>query len=111
MSLVSSRQKDALVDLPARKGDHATLLYSEADWTFDTLRNSYNAIERIAEEELKLDVYPNRIEVITSEQMLDVYTSHGMPLIYKLKSVHQLPHGGKQRHDAGVGNCARRFRA
>ena len=25
----------------------------------------------------------NRIEVITSEQMLDVYTSHGMPLIYK----------------------------
>ena len=30
-----------------------------------------------------LDVYPNQIEVITAEQMLDAYSSVGMPLYYK----------------------------
>jgi len=58
------------------------MLYTGNDWTFETLRDCYDAIERIATEELKLEVFPNRIEVITSEQMLDVYTSHGMPLSY-----------------------------
>ncbi len=59
------------------------LLYSGTDWDFRTLQRSYDAIERIACEELGLEVYPNRIEVITSEQMLDVYTAHGMPLTYR----------------------------
>ena len=60
-----------------------SLLYQGADWDFPILRRSYDAIERIACEELGLEVYPNRIEVITSEQMLDVYTAHGMPLTYR----------------------------
>ena len=60
-----------------------TLLYRGTDWDFATLRRSYDAIERIATDELGLDCYPNRIEVITSEQMLDVYTAHGMPLTYR----------------------------
>jgi stage V sporulation protein R len=59
------------------------LLYTGTDWNFRTLQRSYDAIERIACEELGLEVYPNRIEVITSEQMLDVYTAHGMPLTYR----------------------------
>ena len=59
------------------------LLYSGTDWNFDTLRRSYDAIERIATDELGLELYANRIEVITSEQMLDVYTAHGMPLTYR----------------------------
>jgi spore cortex formation protein SpoVR/YcgB (stage V sporulation) len=33
--------------------------------------------------ELGLDTYPNQIEVITTEQMLDAYSSIGMPLLYK----------------------------
>ena len=37
----------------------------------------------IALKELKLDLYPNQIEVITFEQMLDAYSSIGMPLMYK----------------------------
>jgi len=32
---------------------------------------------------LKLEIYPNQIEIISSEQMLDAYSSHGMPLMYK----------------------------
>ncbi len=59
------------------------LLYSGTDWDYATLGRSYDAIERIATEELGLELYPNRIEVITSEQMLDVYTAHGMPLTYR----------------------------
>ena len=59
------------------------LLYRGSDWDFQTLRRCYDAIERIAEDELGLELYPNRIEVITSEQMLDVYAAHGMPLTYR----------------------------
>lgn len=60
-----------------------SLLYQGADWNFGTLRRSYDAIERIACDELGLELYPNRIEVITSEQMLDLYTAQGMPLTYR----------------------------
>jgi len=83
MSLAPHRHGPAMLDRPTPSSGGSALLYSGSDWTFDTLRQSYDAIERIAETELKLEIYPNRIEVITSEQMLDVYTSHGMPLIYK----------------------------
>ena len=83
MSLGSNRSALSMLNRPVPSQSGSNLIYDGADWTFDTLRQSYDAIEQIAETELKLDVYPNRIEVITSEQMLDVYTSHGMPLIYK----------------------------
>jgi spore cortex formation protein SpoVR/YcgB (stage V sporulation) len=53
------------------------------DWDFDSLRRSYDAINEIALKELKLDLYPNQIEVITFEQMLDAYSSIGMPLMYQ----------------------------
>jgi spore cortex formation protein SpoVR/YcgB (stage V sporulation) len=58
------------------------LLFSEAEWDFPVLDRTYKAIEDIALNELKLDVYPNQIEVISSEQMLDAYSSLGMPLMY-----------------------------
>ena len=59
------------------------LLYAGSDWNFGTIRRCYDAIERVAEDELGLEVYPNRVEIITAEQMLDVYTAHGMPLTYR----------------------------
>ena len=59
------------------------LLYTGTDWNFHVIQRSYDAIERIACEELGLEVYANRIEIITAEQMLDVYTAHGMPLSYR----------------------------
>ena len=37
----------------------------------------------IAFDDLGLDIYPNQIEVITSEQMLDAYASVGLPLMYR----------------------------
>jgi stage V sporulation protein R len=61
----------------------ADRLFEGADWDFSTLQRIHDACEEIARSELGLDVYPNRIEVITAEQMLDAYSSVGMPLFYK----------------------------
>lgn len=55
----------------------------DPDWNFDKLRRAYDAIDAIARNELRLDLYPSQIEVITFEQMLDAYSSIGMPLMYK----------------------------
>jgi hypothetical protein len=54
-------------------------LYRGADWDFSILQRVHDACEEIALAELGLDVYPNQIEVITAEQMLDAYSSIGMP--------------------------------
>lgn len=59
------------------------LLFDGSEWTFDTLSRTYEAIEKIAKEDLGLNVYPNQIEIISSEQMLDAYSSIGMPLMYQ----------------------------
>src|SRR5580700_394035 len=61
----------------------AELLFEGADWDFQKLQRIHDACEEIARSELGLDVYPNQIEVITAEQMLDAYSSIGMPLLYK----------------------------
>ena len=59
------------------------LLFQGADWDFSTLQRINDACAEIATSELGLDCYPNQIEVITAEQMLDAYSSVGMPLFYK----------------------------
>jgi stage V sporulation protein R len=60
----------------------SALLFESADWTFDTLKRTYDAIEAIAVGEMGLEPYPNQIELISSEQMLDAYSSIGMPIFY-----------------------------
>lgn len=60
-----------------------TPLFTGADWDFEKIQRVYDAVEGIAKGELGLETYPNQIEVITSEQMLDAYSSIGMPLMYK----------------------------
>src|SRR5947207_6812134 len=57
-------------------------LFEEAEWDFATLDRTYRAIEDIALNDLRLDVYPNQVELISSEQMLDAYSSLAMPLMY-----------------------------
>ena len=58
-------------------------LFEDAEWNFDLLKSVYDAIHAIGVGELGLDVYPNQIEVITAEQMLDAYASIGMPQMYR----------------------------
>lgn len=58
------------------------LLPMQSEWTPQYIEQFTNEIDRIATEKYKLDVYPNQLEIITSEQMMDAYSSHGMPIFY-----------------------------
>lgn len=66
-----------------RYAHRSDLLFSGSDWNFQTLSHAYDVIEAVAKEELHLDIYPVQMEVISSEQMLDAYSSIGMPLMYR----------------------------
>lgn len=52
------------------------------DWNFDLLELYHQEIARVAKF-YRLDTYPNQIEVITAEQMMDAYSSVGMPIGYQ----------------------------
>lgn len=52
-----------------------------SEWTFELIQKYDAEISRVAKH-YGLDTYPNQIEVITSEQMMDAYSSVGMPLNY-----------------------------
>jgi stage V sporulation protein R len=56
------------------------------DWTFELIDEYEQEIRKTAAE-FGLDTYPNQIEVITSEQMLDAYASVGLPIGYPPRSV------------------------
>ncbi len=56
-------------------------LSTGAEWTFDLIETYDREIARIAKN-FKLDTYPNQLEVITAEQMMDSYASVGMPIGY-----------------------------
>ena len=58
------------------------MLPSPSDWTFDLI-NDYHQVIRETAESFKLDTYPNQLEVITAEQMMDAYASVGMPVNYR----------------------------
>lgn len=57
-------------------------LSTEPEWTFELVEAYDEAIGRIAHETFELDTYPNQIEIISAEQMMDAYSSVGMPVGY-----------------------------
>ncbi|WP_280636360.1 SpoVR family protein [Endozoicomonas sp. G2_1] len=57
------------------------MLSDSPEWTFELLEQYQVEIERVANY-YQLDFYPNQIEVITAEQMMDAYASVGMPIGY-----------------------------
>ncbi len=59
----------------------ANVISRGADWDFELLERYDTAIAEIAAE-YRLDTYPNQIEIITSEQMLDAYATSGLPVGY-----------------------------
>jgi stage V sporulation protein R len=59
------------------------LLYTGDDWSTDDLERIIISAEKIGREEYGLTLYPNQIEIINAEQMLDAYSSTGLPLTYK----------------------------
>jgi len=51
------------------------------DWDFELIKEYEKVIAEIAQS-YGLDTYPNQIEIISSEQMIDAYSSIGMPVGY-----------------------------
>ncbi|MBV8665919.1 MAG: SpoVR family protein [Burkholderiaceae bacterium] len=56
-------------------------LPEQSEWTFDLIQQAHTEIRRVARN-FDLDTYPNQLEIITAEQMMDAYTSVGMPVSY-----------------------------
>ncbi len=56
-------------------------LSEDSEWSFELLETYDREIARVAAH-YGLDTYPNQIEIITSEQMIDAYSSVGMPVGY-----------------------------
>ena len=56
-------------------------LSTGSEWTFELIQAYDQEIARIAKD-FKLDTYPNQIEIISAEQMMDSYASVGMPIGY-----------------------------
>lgn len=57
-------------------------LPQSSDWTFEQLYAYADAIEIAAKDVFHLDTFPIQLEVISAEQMMDVYSTVGMPLGY-----------------------------
>ena len=51
------------------------------EWTFELLEHYERELGRIARG-YELDTFPNQLEIISSEQMMDAYSSVGMPVGY-----------------------------
>ncbi|MGZ9898420.1 SpoVR family protein [Shewanella gaetbuli] len=58
-----------------------TPLSDGPEWTFELLDQYLIEIEAAAKH-FKIDAYPNQIEIITAEQMMDAYAGIGMPIGY-----------------------------
>ncbi|WP_341889670.1 SpoVR family protein [Variovorax sp. YR752] len=64
---------------PPRAQQH---LPAPSDWSFDLIEQ-YHAVIRETAQRFGLDTYPNQLEIITAEQMMDAYASVGMPVNYR----------------------------
>ena len=59
----------------------AGLISTGSEWNFDLIEDYERALAGIAAE-FRLDTYPNQIEIVSAEQMMDAYSSVGMPVGY-----------------------------
>ena len=63
----------------ARPSEH---LPGPSDWSFELIEQ-YHKVIRDTADRFGLDTYPNQLEIITAEQMMDAYASVGMPVNYR----------------------------
>ncbi len=64
-----------------KESNEKNYISTSSDWNFELI-NEYDREIACLADEYRLDTYPNQIEVISSEQMMDAYASVGMPLGY-----------------------------
>jgi len=63
-----------------RKPEHA--LPGPSDWSFELIEQYHDVIRNTAQR-YGMDTYPNQLEIINAEQMMDAYASVGMPVNYR----------------------------
>jgi len=71
-----------------------------SEWSFELLERYDREIARVAAK-FGLETYPNQIEVITAEQMMDAYSTVGMPVGYHHWSFGKQFLGVEQRYRRG----------
>jgi spore cortex formation protein SpoVR/YcgB (stage V sporulation) len=76
------------------------LISEGSEWTFELIERYDREIARVAAN-YGLDTYPNQIEVISAEQMMDAYSSVGMPVNYRHWSFGKEFLGVEQRYKRG----------
>ena len=76
------------------------LLSQGPEWSFELIERYDREIARVAAS-YGLDTYPNQIEVISAEQMMDAYSSVGMPVNYQHWSFGKEFIGVEQRYKRG----------
>lgn len=74
---VAKRAADIVTPERAKKP-----LPAPSDWSFGLIEQ-YRDVIRTTAERFGLDTYPNQMEIITAEQMMDAYASVGMPVNYR----------------------------
>jgi stage V sporulation protein R len=52
------------------------------DWTLEKIDAVYSELDKIWKEKYNISLYPNHIEMITAEQMLDAHCAVAMPIMY-----------------------------
>ena len=57
-------------------------MFSNPNWDFETIQVADELTSRVGKECFRLNTYPNQIEIVTSEQMLDAYALIGLPTSY-----------------------------
>ena len=68
-------------DMPTIRHRGVEPLPGGSEWRFDLIERYDREIARVAES-YRLDTYPNQVEIISAEQMMDAYASNGMPIGY-----------------------------
>src|SRR3569833_103242 len=69
------------IDKPESEAAKKFRLPDQSEWTFELIEQIHEEIRRVAKN-FGLDTYPNQLEIITAEQMMDAYAAVGMPVSY-----------------------------
>ena len=79
---MSAVLKNPLTEPLPLKERPAAPLPGPSDWSFELIEQ-YHKVIRDTADRFGLDTYPNQLEIITAEQMMDAYASVGMPVNYR----------------------------
>ena len=58
-------------------------LFTDSEWSFDLIAKTWEVIDDVGKNHFGLDYFEPQMEMITYEQMLDNYSSTGMPNMYR----------------------------